>query len=99
MFTIKHVATDGNEELHYGSNPKYISLGSLEGRERGNSVVNYTDVKGDKHTIRWGKVYIMNDSGKTVSTYDLGSPNVGSTNELPPIKYGGTGYKNPPIFS
>lgn len=72
MFTIKHVTADGSEELHYGSNPLYVSADSPEGKQRGNAIVHYTDANQLVQDIRWGKVYVMNEFGKTVATYDLG---------------------------
>lgn len=72
MFTIKHVTPSGNEELHYGSSPIFVSAESPEGRERGNAIVHYTDANQQVQDIRWGKVYVMNEFGKTVATYDLG---------------------------
>ncbi len=66
MFTLKHVTPDGNEELHYGSSPIYSRTQS------GGDTVHYTDSKSEVQTIRWGKVYVMNEHGKTVATYDMG---------------------------
>lgn len=77
MFTIKHITVEGNEELHSGTSPIFVNPNSFEGKERGNAVVRYTDEKGTSQTIRWGKVYVMNGTGQTVATYEMGSPNVG----------------------
>lgn len=76
MFTLKHVTLEGNEELHYGDSPMYVSANSLEGRDRGNAIVHYTDAKGQVCDIRYGKVYVMNEHGRTVATYDMGSPSI-----------------------
>ena len=80
MFSIKHVTTgDQNEELHMGTSPVYISPTSHEGLERGNPVFHYTDEKGEVQTLRYGKIYVMNEAGRTVASYDLGAPNTGGS--------------------
>lgn len=97
MFTIKHVKTDGNEEIHAGLLPSFVSKDSLEGRERGNSVIHYTDDKGAEQTIRWGKVYIMNESGRTVATYDLGQPLLNGQTRSIQGSVGFVDARNPPL--
>lgn len=92
MFTIKHVTAEGNEELHYGSNPLFVSADSAEGKQRGNAIVHYTNANQKVCDIRWGKVYVMNELGKTVATYDLGShPGASSVGSF----QAGLGLQNP----
>ena len=74
MFTIKHVNFTGGETLYEGNEPCFTNAGSsgltLSGAvECG--VVTYTDAKGEVQIIHGGKVYIMNDAGKTVAVYEL----------------------------
>jgi|SRR5215216_1443492 len=95
MFTIKHVKTDGCEEIHAGYLPSFVSKDSLEGRERGNAVVHFNDEKGSEQTLRWGKVYIVNDIGKTVASYDLGDSLLG--NQMDSTNSPNLAYQNPPL--
>jgi hypothetical protein len=67
MFTIKNVTTSGNEELFSGTDPMYIA-GALGGSA---PYFTYTDANDQMHQIIGGKIYVMNEIGRTVARYDL----------------------------
>ena len=65
MFTIKHVTSSG-ETIYLGSEVMYHNGMELAAPEQ----VMYLDNKEWK-SLRFGVVYVMNDAGKTVATYNM----------------------------
>jgi hypothetical protein len=70
MLTLKHVEPDGHEgiqtarELSFNESQKQLTAFGCPGPDEGarrDGVVNYGT----------GRVYVMNDNGKTVAVYDL----------------------------
>ena len=80
MFTIKNVSPAGSEELFTGTSPSYFSGRSDSGLTGGAPFFTYADLNSQVQTITSGKVYVMNDSGRTVASYDL--PSVDYSNQL-----------------
>ena len=85
MLTVKHQDTDGTEVIFSVYEAKYSpnGPGSTEsaGATPNNGYVRFTypmrpnvhaEDKGILESVYRGKVYIMNDVGKTVAKYDLG---------------------------
>lgn len=57
MFTIKHIEEDGRE--------RFFTAQSIERNTEGQLAF------GSEEVIQSGKIYIMNDAGKTVAVYDF----------------------------
>lgn len=75
MFTIKHVMKEHNaqvsgverEALYSGTK----NVHKLIPEEYSTAVVQFIDTDKALITISSGVVYVMNENGKTVATYDL----------------------------
>ena len=77
MFTIKHIEKSGRESLETAESVSFEPAGE---ERRYDSVValgGTCKVSGDYNRYASGKVYVMNDAGKTVSAYDLSTYDMG----------------------
>lgn len=71
MFTLKHVSPFGGEAIYQGSEVTYGDAQSAAGTAVQSAAhVAYLDGREWKY-LHKGVVYVMNDVGKTVATYDL----------------------------
>ena len=70
MFTIKHESSNGTQEVFEATEVKYLN--SARPRE----VLAWMPGRAanDPAKMTEGRVYVMNENGKTVSTWDLGKP-------------------------
>lgn len=77
MLTIKHV-TDSCEAIYLASEATYLSGA---GENTAVKQVTYLDGKEWK-SVHGGVVYVMNDTGKTVATYDMTGLSAGYSFDL-----------------
>lgn len=77
MFTIKHV-TDSGEAIYLGSEVTYLNGSDNSAAAK---QVAYLDGKEWK-SLQFGIVYVMNDTGKTVATYDMTGLSAGYSFDL-----------------
>lgn len=85
MMTVKHVALSGEEYIYPTSHVNYVPTTVLNDLQ-GVDTLWWYDTDGRAYPITGGKVYVMNDSGKTVSRYEL-------SKSAPD----GLGLQNPPL--
>lgn len=71
MFTIKWIASNGYEHLYRGRDVRYVPV-SARSDVPGKTTVEF-DVDGLCCTLDSGRVYVMNEAGKTVADYCLGN--------------------------
>ncbi len=84
MLTLKHIIWDGGFETIYQAKEvraKYPEPKTSVGPQGGPEFVAFDLPNGDVRKLDFGKVYIMNEGGKTVSSYDMG---YGRSTSAPP---------------
>ncbi len=87
MFSLKHVIWNGGFETIYQAkevrakfpDPLVDSIGQPGARCITPEFVAFDEMNGDVRKLEFGTVYVMNESGKTVSKYDICPTKVGST--------------------
>jgi hypothetical protein len=63
-FTIRHIESNGHESVHAATFASFDpGVGASSCGEK--------CIQSDTHRFNSGRVYVMNDGGKTVATYDL----------------------------
>jgi hypothetical protein len=86
MFTIKWIAGNGYEHIYQGREVRYVPASSkAEGSAFPNETTVEFDITGQSSNVEGdsscildsGRVYVMNEAGKTVADYVL------SSNEFP----------------
>jgi hypothetical protein len=80
MLTIKHIEKSGHESIQMARSVSYNPNG-MEGHEPRTPTLEAHGCTGDGGAVSngWccygdGKVYVMNDAGRTVGNYDLDPP-------------------------
>jgi hypothetical protein len=76
MLTLKHIIWDGGFETIYQAKEvraKYPEANTSGGPKGGPEFVSFDLPNGDVRKLDFGKVYVMNGDGKTVSSYNLGN--------------------------
>ena len=77
MLTIKIVYEDGTEFVHEARDIVFLPP-NVSGNNTGHPCVTYIDISGNNinidRSVRVGEVYVMNNYGKTVASYMLGTP-------------------------
>jgi hypothetical protein len=75
MLTLKHIIWNGGFETIYQAKEvraKFPEPKTSDGPMGGPEFVAFDLPNGDVRTIKFGRVYVMNEAGKTVSKYELG---------------------------
>jgi len=102
MLTLKHIIWDGGFETIYQAKEvraKYLEPKTSDGPRGGLEFLAFDLPSGEVRTLKFGKAYVMNEAGKTVSSYDMGrEPNVAANqvNTSSPVFFSAT---SSPVFS
>lgn len=72
-FIIKWRADNGSEGLYSGRDISFSPAESVEARV---NTVTWYDQNGNFHCFDSGRIFVMNDSGKTISDWNLTALNV-----------------------
>lgn len=70
MFTIKLVTDNGYQHIYRGRDVRFVPA-TAQNSAPAYNVVQFDDAETGLITIGEGRVFVMNDSGKTVADYDL----------------------------
>lgn len=74
MLTLKHIIWNGGFETVYQAKQvrsKYREPRTNDG-PHALEFVAFDLPNGDVHTLTFGKIYVMNEAGRTVASYDFG---------------------------
>lgn len=84
MMTIKHITLGGEEFIYPTTHVNYVTASGLTSDNVKDAVWRY-DNDGRAHALHDGTIFVMNEHGKTVSRYDLGTSMVPIDARNPPI--------------
>ena len=90
MFTIKHVISAGGFETVYAAKQVRVKRKDLDNPMSTRCVefVEFDCPNGDVRTIDNGKIYVMNEDGRTVASYEIGKLADSSVGDMKKAKIG-----------